>query len=272
MDGGTLQGTQKWSCCQQKSKKILWEIHSQGQEFVARRLFSVCHIHASSARAAAEPRLKMNFEHFPFWTTAACARRPHAPSWSTLLAAVASLLVASLLLGRAAQSVTLAWDANPLPNIAGYKLYYSTAKGKRIESLDVGNATTATISNLDDETTYFITVAAYDTAALESQASNEISFKTAPLGAHTLTVNNGTGSGKYTESTRLKVSATPPGPGQQFDRWTGDCQILDNPFESTTTALMLFRDLAITARYRASGTFANESYSGIDAAALDSMH
>jgi hypothetical protein len=114
--------------------------------------------------------------------------------------------------------------------------------------------TTATVSNPNDETTYFFTVAAYDTAALESQPSNEVSYKTPPLGAHTLTVNDGSGSGKYTESTRVKVSAKPPAAGQESDRWTEDWQILDNPFESTTTALMLFRDLTITASYRASDT------------------
>jgi hypothetical protein len=155
-----------------------------------------------------------------------------------------------------------------MANIAGYKLYYGTAKGKPSQSVDVGNTTTATVSNLDDETTYFFTVTAYTTGALESQMSNEISFKTPPLGAHTLTVNNGAGSGKYTEGTRLKVSAKPPAKGQEFDRWIGDWQILDNPFEPTTTALMLFRDLTITPSYRASGIFANERSAGIDTASL----
>jgi len=60
-------------------------------------------------------------------------------------------------------------------------------------------------------------VTAYNTAALESQPSNEVSYETAPLGAHTLRVNNGSGSGKYTESTRVKVSAQAPAAGQEFD-------------------------------------------------------
>ena len=101
--------------------------------------------------------------------------------------------------------------------------------------------TTATVSNLNDGTTYFFTVTAYNiynNTLLESQPSNEVSYKTAPLGAHTLTVNSGSGSGKYTESTRVKVSAKAPAAGQEFDRWTGDWQILDNPFDSTTTALV----------------------------------
>jgi hypothetical protein len=66
-------------------------------------------------------------------------------------------------------------------------------------------------------------VTAYNMAALESRPSNEVSYKMAPLGAHSLTVNNGSGSGEYAESTRVKVSAKAPAAGQKFDRWTGDC-------------------------------------------------
>ena len=67
---------------------------------------------------------------------------------------------------------------------------------------------------------------------------------------HALTVTEGTGNGNYTEGTRVRVSASAPASGQEFDRWTGDWQILDNPLSPTTTALMLFRDLAISASYR----------------------
>ena len=71
---------------------------------------------------------------------------------------------------------------------------------------------------------------------------------------HLLTVINGTGTGDYTEGTRVTVSANAPASGQEFDRWTGDWQILDNPLTPTTTALMLFRDLAISANYRSNDT------------------
>jgi Fibronectin type III domain len=201
--------------------------------------------------------MNRNLKNSPFLGTPAPrarCRNPHAPSWSKFLGGIASLLILSLSLGRAAQSVTLAWDANSEPNIAGYKLHYGTAKGKPSQSVNVDKTkTTATVSNLNDGTTYFFTVTAYNiykNTLLESQPSNEVSYKTAPLGAHALTVNSGSGSGKYTESTRVKVSAKAPAAGQKFDRWTGDWQILDNPFDSTTTALMLFRDLTIEATYR----------------------
>jgi hypothetical protein len=102
----------------------------------------------------------------------------------------------SLSLGRAAQSVTLAWDTRPDPSIAGYKLHYGTTSENPSQTNDVGKTTTATVSNLNDGTTYFFTVTAYNiykNTLLESQPSNEVSYMTAPLGAHTLAVNSGSG-------------------------------------------------------------------------------
>jgi len=75
-------------------------------------------------------------------------RNPHAPSWSKFLGGIAALLIVSLSPGRAAQSVTLAWDANSEPNVAGYKLHYGRAKGKPSQSVDVGKKTIATPASM----------------------------------------------------------------------------------------------------------------------------
>ena len=100
--------------------------------------------------------------------------------------------------------------------------------------------TTATVSNLNDATTYFFSVTAYNSAGLESQRSSEISYTTPspPPGTYTLTVTNGTGDGSYPGGTSLKVtvSADPPPQGQQFDIWSGDTVILDDLRSSTTQA------------------------------------
>ncbi len=78
--------------------------------------------------------------------------------------------------GQAASSVTLAWDPNPEPDIAGYMLYYGTASGIYTQTNDVGNAATYTVSNLTPGVTYFFAVTAYDTNRVESDFSNEISY------------------------------------------------------------------------------------------------
>ena len=182
-------------------------------------------------------------------THVACKRR-RLLSCGKLLSALVSLLIVSLPSSQAFQSVTLAWDANPESNIAGYLLHYGTTQGQPTENLEVGNTTTATVSKLADATTYFFTVTARNTSGLESGPSNEVSYTTPAKGAHQLTVINGTGSGSYTEGTYIRVSANSPEAGQQFDGWTGDWLVLTNPFIETTRALMLFRDLTIEAAYR----------------------
>jgi hypothetical protein len=87
------------------------------------------------------------------------------------------LLSVSLSLCHAAQSVTLAWNAPSDPSITGYKLKYGTS-GNPSPDLDVGKTTTFTVSNLNDLTTYFFTVVAYNAAGVESQPSNQISYTT----------------------------------------------------------------------------------------------
>ena len=80
---------------------------------------------------------------------------------------------------QAAESVTLAWDPNPDPTIAGYRLYSGTGSRIYTQQLEVGNMTTTLVSNLADGRTYFFAVTAYNTAGAESIPSNEVSY-TAP--------------------------------------------------------------------------------------------
>jgi hypothetical protein len=82
--------------------------------------------------------------------------------------------------GAWAASVTLAWDASPAPSggppIAGYKVYRGGMSRSYTNMVSVGNVTTATIGGLVQGLTYFFAVTAYDTAGLESDYSEEISF------------------------------------------------------------------------------------------------
>jgi hypothetical protein len=76
----------------------------------------------------------------------------------------------------AATSITLAWDPNSEPDLAGYKLYYGTAKGAYEFAFDVGNQTTCTIPGFLEGADYHFAVTAYNTYGLESAFSDEVSY------------------------------------------------------------------------------------------------
>lgn len=75
-------------------------------------------------------------------------------------------------------SVTLAWDSNPDPSIAGYYVYYGMASGQYTNALFAGNVTSLSISNLAFATTYFFAATDITGAGLESTFSNEVSYNT----------------------------------------------------------------------------------------------
>lgn len=71
-------------------------------------------------------------------------------------------------------SATLMWPASTDPSVTGYKVYYGTASGNYTHSIDVGLATSATISNLIAGTRYYFAAKAYNASGVESPPSNEI--------------------------------------------------------------------------------------------------
>jgi len=93
--------------------------------------------------------------------------------WKTFLGGVVSLWLVSLSVASAV-NVTLAWDAES--GVAGYRLHYGTSSGSYTQTIDVGTNTLATVSNLTAGQTYYFAVTAYNSAGLQSQLSNEVSF------------------------------------------------------------------------------------------------
>lgn len=69
-------------------------------------------------------------------------------------------------------SITLVWDRNPEPDIAGYNVYYGRASGEYTRLVPVANPT-ATIGVKGSRTLYFA-VTAYNTDGLESALSEEV--------------------------------------------------------------------------------------------------
>lgn len=76
--------------------------------------------------------------------------------------------------------VTLQWDSNTEPDLAGYKIYYGNASKSYQLGVDVGNRTTSTISNLEEGKIYYFAATAYDTLNNESEFSNELVYNVSP--------------------------------------------------------------------------------------------
>jgi Bacterial Ig domain/Fibronectin type III domain len=76
----------------------------------------------------------------------------------------------------ALSSASLAWDPSPDPSVTAYQLKYGTASGAYSQTIDVGNTTTATVSNLSPGQTYYFVVTAFNGSGMESMPSNEITF------------------------------------------------------------------------------------------------
>jgi len=97
-----------------------------------------------------------------------------------LIPFVSVLLLASMHIAARADQVTLTWDASNSSAVTGYKLWYGTqsnTQGQGYPSyVDAGNNTTGTITNLQDNITYYAAVTAYDAQGDESGYSNEVSF------------------------------------------------------------------------------------------------
>jgi len=93
-----------------------------------------------------------------------------------------------------AVSVTVAWNPNPEPDIAGYKVYVGTNSGRYSTVVDAGNRTSQIISNLAAGWTYYFAASAYDTSGLESELSPGVSY-TVPVPSPDLTFTSlGNGS------------------------------------------------------------------------------
>jgi hypothetical protein len=98
-------------------------------------------------------------------------------------------------------AVTLAWNANPEPDIAGYKLFWGEVNGPA-SARDVGKTTQAEVTDLTAGRTFYFYLTAYNTAALESEPSATVTY-TAPSGPPPIGVN--------TEATYVRTDAATSG-------------------------------------------------------------
>jgi hypothetical protein len=73
-----------------------------------------------------------------------------------------------------AAQVTLAWDPNMEPDLAGYRIYVGYMSRDYDYFMDAGNHTSCVVSGLEQDQMYYFAVTAYDTENLESDFSNEV--------------------------------------------------------------------------------------------------
>jgi tetratricopeptide (TPR) repeat protein len=123
-----------------------------------------------------------------------------------------------------AASVSLAWNPNTEPDLAGYKIHMGTSSRKYSQVIDVGHVTSFTVSNLQQGQTYYFAVTAYDIFANQSRFSVEISATIpgppagqagrGPTGAPGSPPAAGADSGEM--EALLEPKTEEPGPGRQI--------------------------------------------------------
>ena len=115
-----------------------------------------------------------------------------------------------------AGSATLSWNAVTSPALSGYMLHYGSSAGNYPSRIDVGAATSRTVSNLSEGTTYHFVVTAYDASRVESGFSNDVTV-TIPYSAPVANFAASTTSGAAPLA--LNFTSTSTGKISSF-RWT----------------------------------------------------
>ena len=82
--------------------------------------------------------------------------------------------------GLSSGSITLSWDAptlnidgSPIHDLGGYKIYYGQGPANYTVTVDIGNSTSAVLSDLTSGTWCFASTS-YDNSGHESSYSNEV--------------------------------------------------------------------------------------------------
>ena len=76
--------------------------------------------------------------------------------------------------GHAAE-VSLAWDPNLEPDLAGYRVYYGLGSRNYDYVMEVGSSTSCVVTGLEQGRTYYFAATAVNAANVESDFSNEVS-------------------------------------------------------------------------------------------------
>jgi len=119
-----------------------------------------------------------------------------------------------------AGQVTLAWDANTEPDLAGYKIHYGAASGNYTVHLDVRNVTTYTGTGLTAGHTYYFAPTAYHDWGNESGYSNQVIYSGSATPVITAGPQAASSSVTLPASTTVSVTASNPASGALTYAWS----------------------------------------------------
>lgn len=92
--------------------------------------------------------------------------------WSLLAIAACPFLASAAVIPS--NGVSLQWNANPEPDVVGYKVYFGTESQKYTAVINVVGSTKTELPAVSLGTTYYLSVSAYNAAGDESPRSAEL--------------------------------------------------------------------------------------------------
>jgi hypothetical protein len=98
----------------------------------------------------------------------------HSLTFTSLLFLIVMPLFMMPISNAYAAEVTVTWNPNSEPDLAGYKVHCGTASRQYDTIVNVGNNTTCTLTNLDEGRIYYIAATAFDDDGNESAYSTEL--------------------------------------------------------------------------------------------------
>jgi hypothetical protein len=107
----------------------------------------------------------------------------------------------------AADTLTLMWDANPAPQVAGYIAHVGTQSGTYTQHFDVGQSTAFTFSSAVAGQRYCFAVSSYATGPIEGAKSGEVCGYS---NASPLLVNPGARQSTVGQASSLQLSGSDP--------------------------------------------------------------
>jgi hypothetical protein len=154
-----------------------------------------------------------------------------------VLAFVSSLVMPAAVhaAGEPAPAVSLAWNPNPEPDVAGYKVHFGTQSGVYSNVMDVRGSTSIALPQMLMGSTYYLAVSAYNTAGQEGPRSSEFSVTAAvpssPALGTSFTMGGAAGSGqgklqwKYPKTAASTADGFTVYASEDLRTWTETAQV-----------------------------------------------